>query len=62
MTNLGGNPDKTVIVVNLARTDNSMMARRRWQRGAGQCWPSIAGFGVVMFVFVLISPTLVATG
>ena len=58
MTNLGGNPDKTVIVVNLARTDNSMMARRRWQRGAGQCWPSIAGFGVVMFVFVLISPAV----
>ena len=56
MTNLGGNPDKTVIVDNLARTDNSMMAWRRWLRGAGLCWPSIVGFGVVMFVFVLISP------
>ena len=46
MTNLGGNLDKTVIVDNLARTDNSMVAWRRWQRGAGQCWPSIAGFSV----------------
>ena len=28
MTNPGGNPNKTVIVDNLARTDNSMMVRR----------------------------------
>ena len=35
-----------------------MMAMAAVAEGAGPAWPSIAGFGVVMFVFVLISPTL----
>ena len=44
MTNPGGNPDKTVIGDNLARTDNSMMTWRRWFWGRGHgaincgCW------------------------